>query len=95
VRGGAPGRGTAVARDGTPWLDAAASIDVPREAYRIGAVTDDVELVEIDRTLTETYELATGGAVLIRPDGYVARRADTAVDDSQNSLRSALEQVLG
>ena len=40
------------------------------------------------------YNVGTGGAVLVRPDGHVAWRSRTASDDPEGELRQALNTVL-
>jgi putative polyketide hydroxylase len=40
------------------------------------------------------YEVNTGGAVLVRPDGHVAYRCASAVDDPAHHLSHALRQIL-
>lgn len=41
------------------------------------------------------YEIDRDGAVLVRPDGYVAWRAKAAPKDAVGALRNALEAILG
>ncbi|MGH3586765.1 MAG: hypothetical protein ACRDQ0_10625 [Pseudonocardia sp.] len=59
------------------------------DAHRIG-----VELGDVDGRFDERYGVGRDGAVLIRPDGYVAWRSD-AVADPAATLDAALGQVLG
>jgi len=42
----------------------------------------------------ERYEIASDGAVLVRPDGYVAWRAASGQTDGGESLVHAVGQVL-
>jgi putative polyketide hydroxylase len=42
----------------------------------------------------ERYEIASDGAVLVRPDGYVAWRAASGQTDGGESLVQAVGQVL-
>src|SRR5918993_65241 len=62
--------------DGGAWVDAARSItDTVVDAYRIG---DRGDLTDADHLWTEAYGVTAGGAVLVRPDGFVAWRAERA-----------------
>ncbi|MFD6895210.1 FAD-dependent monooxygenase [Rhodococcus sp. NPDC060086] len=78
--------------DGGTWLDAVAelrrNLRIPLAAYTIGSVgLDD------DGTFFETYGIGTGGAVLVRPDGYVAWRSSRG--GPANTLVDALITILG
>jgi hypothetical protein len=58
--------------DGAPWLRAAAPLagaGLPIAALRIG-----VDLQPEDDAFEERYRLGAGGAVLVRPDGFLAWR---------------------
>ncbi len=48
-----------------------------------------------DRDFAELYGLEKGGAVLVRPDGFVAWRAVRGVDDQAKALRVALAHAIG
>ena len=61
---------TAVAADG--WSEAVAG-GAPVVVYALGS---DVELAEGELSWTELTGLAEDGAVLVRPDGFVADRTD-------------------
>ncbi|WHT23716.1 FAD-dependent oxidoreductase [Crossiella sp. CA-258035] len=71
---------------------AAGSLDVPVTAQLLhphhGAVVDENE-----RWLAAT-KLSPDGALLIRPDGFVAWRADTAPSDPTAALTTALRRIL-
>lgn len=81
---------------GTPWADAADTL-----ARELGL---DLRGVVIDRDAHDAYgewsrraEIDEEGALLIRPDGYVAwRRASAAIDTAEATrlLREALASVL-
>jgi putative polyketide hydroxylase len=45
-------------------------------------------------TWTEAYGIDDDGAVLVRPDGYVAWRVRSAVDDQEAALRGVLDRLL-
>ena len=53
------------------------------------------EPVDPDGRLSRAYRLGRSGAVLVRPDGYVAWRCDPAlVDPAPADARSALRQAV-
>jgi 2,4-dichlorophenol 6-monooxygenase len=82
--------------DGSAWADAAAVA-----AERLGAalVVHRVGRTADLRDRSGAWEALRGhderGAVLVRPDGHVAYRAATAVDDPQAALDAALRVALG
>jgi putative polyketide hydroxylase len=79
---------------GEPWCAAGAHVaaaGVPITWYRIGAGSD---LVDVDNDWAKRYGVADDGAVLVRPDGFIAWRAMAAVDDPAGVLRSAVDTVL-
>jgi putative polyketide hydroxylase len=53
------------------------------------------ELVDADGSLADAFGIASGGAVLVRPDGHVAARWATRPDDRRAALASALAAVTG
>ena len=78
--------------DGSGWVDAARSItDTVVDAYRIG---DHGDLADADRPWTEAYGVTDGGAVLVRPDGFVAWRAERAVAEPARQLGMVLSDLL-
>jgi hypothetical protein len=62
-------------RDGDPWREAATAIAqqdrVPLHAYRLGT-SAAVDLVDPAGAFLDLYGIGAGGAVLVRPDGFVA-----------------------
>lgn len=70
--------------DGKPWLEVADGI----EAYQVG-----VDLVDVESEFAHRYNVGTDGAVLVRPDGYVAWRAEPGTPTS--ALSQALATILG
>jgi 2-polyprenyl-6-methoxyphenol hydroxylase-like FAD-dependent oxidoreductase len=79
--------------DGGPWCDAvpaAAAPGVRLAAYRVGGP----ELAVPDDSFTEAYGISRTGAVLVRPDGFVAWRARAASDRPAESLTAALRRAL-
>lgn len=80
-------------RDGHGWRSAArqlAATGLPVAALTVGA-----ELTDPRGRMTRAYGLGRRGAVLVRPDGYVAWRCDSAPADAAAVLRQAVETALG
>ena len=80
--------------DGESWCAggraAGVSFGVPVQAYRTGAdVTDAAGGIET------SYGIGAAGAVLVRPDGFVAWRASAPHTDPEGELSSALGAALG
>lgn len=82
--------------DGGAWVEAAnklaAKRDLPLFAATVGVLNS--ELVDVRCAWLKHREFSAGGAVLVRPDRYIAFRAMTAVDDPYAALEAALSQVL-
>ena len=85
-----------VARDGQPWLGAAASvataIDVPLSAFHIGGPGCDLR--PGGPQWEDLVGVSAEGALLIRPDGYVAARWTALPNDPASALKAALEVLL-
>ncbi|RFC76862.1 FAD-dependent monooxygenase [Streptomyces sp. AcE210] len=80
------------------WHNAATAVAqwmaVPLDSYRIGS-GPDAELSPVgDVDWAETHGVAPGGAVLVRPDGFVAWRSEGPSADPGKELRNALTGVL-
>jgi len=79
------------ARSGEAWRASAAAVsarlDVPIDCHVMGSAG-----LQDDGAFALAYGLAEAGAVLIRPDGHVALRLDSADD---RALGNALCQILG
>ncbi|MDJ1138220.1 FAD-dependent monooxygenase [Streptomyces iconiensis] len=73
---------------GQAWVDAArevsAALGITLDAHRVQAPDDAV---------ASAHGIAGGGAVLVRPDGFVAWRATEAVVDPQTALREAVSAL--
>jgi putative polyketide hydroxylase len=80
----------------TVWKDAveytAARLGMNIDIYTIGGPGSD--LVDRDGRCRAAYRLAADGAVLVRPDGFVAWRAERSTSDAEISLAAAMEHVL-
>ncbi|KAA2240397.1 hypothetical protein F0L74_30035 [Chitinophaga agrisoli] len=72
--------------DNAPWLQAAALMDIP--VYSIGATGT---LVYDEKPVKELLGIAASGAVLIRPDGFVAWRCKTMPAQPASALAAALQ----
>jgi putative polyketide hydroxylase len=77
---------------GAAWVDAAKSLPgIAIDAYRIG----DGDLTDPDGRWPDAYGGTNAGAVLVRPDGFVAWRAARAVDDPARALMTTISDILG
>lgn len=83
---------------GTVWTKAAAGVaartGVPLRAYRVGTATAGAELIDVEGVWGTRYGLGPDGAVLVRPDGYVAWRGWLADGDPAAQLTAALGTIL-
>jgi len=84
-----------VGADGDEWLRAARDVSQTRDpkikAYRVGP---DADLIPESVDFTRLYGVSSSGAVLMRPDGHVAFRAQTRPGDCAAALNEALDTVL-
>ena len=93
-----PGRFLLIAgEEGQPWCDAARRLaedqGLPIDAVRIGHV--DGDLHDPRCTWVRYRGIGPDGAVLVRPDRFVAFRHPRAVDDPSAVLAETLAQILG
>jgi len=81
--------------EGNGWCDAArkaaTSLGIALDAYRIGPSGD---LIDLDGQWQETYGMTTSGAVLVRPDGFVAWHSEENEQQPQRTLEMVLEHLL-
>lgn len=81
--------------DGTTWLDAAKVVkqrlDLALTTYRIGRSGD---LVDTEDQFSSRYRITADGAVLVRPDGFVAWRTRGSKPDPEQALEQTLRQIL-
>ncbi|MER5873252.1 FAD-dependent monooxygenase [Streptomyces sp. NPDC002044] len=83
---------------GTPWREAAEAVggqlSVRLDAYAFGAGRDADLIPEGDADWAAAHELTAEGAVLVRPDGFVAWRSEGAVADPRAVLLDVVSTVL-
>jgi 2,4-dichlorophenol 6-monooxygenase len=92
-----PGRFLLIAgEDGQAWCDAArelaAEADIPLDALRIGHL--DGDLYDPRCTWLHHRQIASGGAILVRPDRFIAWRCPAGTSDPRATLATALSQIL-
>ena len=84
------------AAEGDAWIGAAAglaaTVGCGLVAYKIGGRG---HLADPEGAWASSYGLEPGGAVLVRPDGYVGWRSRDATADPARVLKDALERILG
>jgi 2,4-dichlorophenol 6-monooxygenase len=82
--------------DGHAWVEAATAVaqrlGIPLRAARVGHGA--VDYVDMRMAWTKQREISREGAVLVRPDGYIAYRSSGSVDDPDAVLSSVLTQML-
>jgi 2,4-dichlorophenol 6-monooxygenase len=93
----APGRFLLIAgEDGQAWCEAArqlaAEANLPLDALRIGHL--DGDLYDPRCTWLRHRQIAAGGAVLVRPDRFIAWRHPAGTGDPRAALAAALSQIL-
>ncbi|MGA8013303.1 MAG: FAD-dependent monooxygenase [Candidatus Acidiferrales bacterium] len=80
--------------EGNAWCDSAAAaakqLGIEIDVHRVGAKG----LADPDGTFAAAYGISPNGAVLVRPDGFVAWRAKTGEAASTEEISSALASVL-
>jgi 2,4-dichlorophenol 6-monooxygenase len=92
-----PGRFLVIAgEDGQAWCEAALQLatetSLPLDAVRIGHV--DGDLYDPRSAWARRREIKNDGAILVRPDRFVAWRSTTAAEDPRAELARALSQIL-
>ncbi|MGJ5805383.1 FAD-dependent oxidoreductase [Streptomyces europaeiscabiei] len=96
---GADSGADAVADGPGNWHEAALrlaeTMSVPLASYRFGTGPDAELTPEGDRDWAAAHGTAPSGAVLVRPDGFVAWRSPGAVPDAESALRDVLTMLLG
>src|SRR5690606_25227731 len=81
-----------------PWHAAAAGVaerlSVPLTAYRVGDGPDTALRPADGADWAGAHGITAGGAVLVRPDGFVAWRSEGPVTDPARVLREVVGAVL-
>ncbi|HEY2958475.1 MAG TPA: FAD-dependent monooxygenase [Actinomycetota bacterium] len=81
--------------DGAAWVKAAdassESLGVPLDAYRIGV---ELRAPQTAADLAGAHGITPAGALLVRPDGFVAWRSTGAAADPTVELERALQAIL-
>jgi len=93
----APGRFLVIAgEDGEAWCEVArqlaADAGLPLDAVRIGHL--DGELYDPRCAWLRQREIQSDGAILVRPDRFIAWRQATSAGDPRGALAGALSQIL-
>ena len=73
---------------------AAEDLGVPLERYRVGAGQDADLVTEPGADWSAAHGTGEDGALLVRPDGFVAWRATGGCADPEAELAAVLRQVL-
>ena len=81
--------------EGGNWRKAASAIATSWPELVAYSIGKDGELSDPDGDWHDVYGVDSDGAVLVRPDGYVAWRSRSGVPDPQRSLREAIDALLG
>ncbi|WP_405765574.1 FAD-dependent oxidoreductase [Streptomyces sp. NBC_01538] len=74
--------------------EVARQLAVPLDSYRIGSGPDAELSCASDQEWADVHGVTVDGAVLVRPDGFVAWRSEGPADDAGAALREALAVVL-
>ncbi|MFD0466874.1 hypothetical protein ACFQ0B_00020 [Nonomuraea thailandensis] len=75
------------------WMEAGRVVK-ERLGVRPTRLPVDDELLDVEGCFEQRYGVRGGGAVLVRPDGYVAWRSAEAVADPAGTLERVLRQIL-
>ncbi|HEY4454246.1 MAG TPA: FAD-dependent monooxygenase [Pseudonocardiaceae bacterium] len=82
--------------EGGAWVEpakrAAAELGIPLRTYEVGASSD---LVPTDRDWATAYGIKPAGAVLVRPDAFVAWRSPELADDPAAVISDVIARASG
>ncbi|MEZ0075378.1 FAD-dependent monooxygenase [Planotetraspora sp. GP83] len=83
--------------NGQAWVEAAEKIaqerEIPLRAARVG-LGKNVDFIDIRLAWQRNRAISPEGALLVRPDGYIAFRSIEAADDPLATLTAAFNQIL-
>jgi 2-polyprenyl-6-methoxyphenol hydroxylase-like FAD-dependent oxidoreductase len=74
---------------GENWIKAAQLAMTDTSVYQLGT-----DLFDLNRVWFNTYEVADDGAVLVRPDGYIAWRSRSSSTNCSDTLKDVYESIL-
>ena len=81
--------------EGTPWCEAAKTVaqahGVALTAYRLGP---DADLLDVENAGPTRLGISSEGAMLIRPDGFVAWRTRAIAPGSESLLEQVFSRIL-
>lgn len=83
-----------VGKDGTGWVSAVA-VARARADVPLAALVTGRELTDQTGELDRSYQLGASGAVLVRPDGYVAWCCEAIPADPVGALTGAVDGAMG
>jgi putative polyketide hydroxylase len=82
-------------RNGDSWRKAADAVARPAiDAFTVGGA-GELSDADADGSWQHAYDVGDEGAVLVRPDGYVAWRSRGAAPDHAAILQAAIDRILG
>ena len=82
--------------EGRAWMEAASRLGSPDRPELVAhTIGEGGELADPEGRWREVYGVEAGGAVLVRPDGYVGWRSRAGADDPARTLENALDGILG
>jgi 2-polyprenyl-6-methoxyphenol hydroxylase-like FAD-dependent oxidoreductase len=82
-------------QNGGKWMQAAHAAADPFRGLTLDAWCIGKDLDDPDGRFTQAFGISSGGATLIRPDGFVAWRSPGGTNDAARDLTGALKQSLG
>jgi putative polyketide hydroxylase len=80
---------------GEAWVEAASSMALPSRPELVAYTIGGDKIADPDGAWLMAYELEPGGAVLVRPDGYVCWRSRSVTSEPAAALAEAFDKVLG
>ncbi|HEY2862094.1 MAG TPA: hypothetical protein VGK37_00560 [Casimicrobiaceae bacterium] len=80
---------------GEAWQRAAQGIAISWPPLVTHVIGKDTEISDPDSNWHDAYGIEPDGAVLVRPDGYVAWRSRSGVSNSDATLRDVFDRLLG